>query len=101
MPDALRRTFLKLNQDLHDSLFASSRKGSHVSGSGSVSGGRAKRGGGGGRAGAVDLVILRSGVSRIVLYFVGKMMYVANVGKTLVVVSRQGVVRETRMLHRS
>ena len=30
IPDALRRTFLKLNQDLHDTLFSSNRK--HVCG---------------------------------------------------------------------
>ncbi|KAJ8580504.1 hypothetical protein M405DRAFT_834218, partial [Rhizopogon salebrosus TDB-379] len=32
VPDALRRTFLKLNRQLHDKLYAPSRKMSHVRG---------------------------------------------------------------------
>ena len=93
---ALRRTFLKLNEDLHDSLFTSNRKGSQVSVSASsVVSGRVDGGGGG----APDPATLRSGVSGIVLYFVGKMLYVANVGKTLAVVSRQGEARAVSRPH--
>ena len=87
VPDALRKTFLKLNQDLHDSMFASGRKGSHVSGSG-------PRG-----RGIPDPATLRSGVSGIVLYFVGKTLYVSNVGKMLAVVSRQGVAHAVSRPH--
>jgi adenylate cyclase len=83
VPDVLRRTFLKLNKELHNSLY--DRKGS------SVSRGEPKV--------PPDPATLRSGVSGIVLYFVGKMLYVANVGKTLAVVSRQGVARAVSRPH--
>ncbi|CAK5265523.1 unnamed protein product [Mycena citricolor] len=72
--DALRRTFLKLNQSLHDSLFAMSRKMSQTSNMG-------------GSSMSADL---RTGASGVVVYIVDKKMYVANVGNALVVVSRSG-----------
>ncbi|GLB44995.1 putative adenylyl- / guanylyl cyclase, catalytic domain [Lyophyllum shimeji] len=86
VPNALRRTFLKLNQDLHDSLFTSTRKMSTASGTG---------------AGGVvaDPATLRSGVSGIVVYFVGKTIYVANVGNALAVVSRQGTAHPVARKH--
>ncbi|KAF7427927.1 cysteinyl-tRNA synthetase [Pleurotus ostreatus] len=80
IPDALRRTFLRLNKDLHDSLFSvtyGDRKMSQASGT------------------HVNNMVLpagsvRNGASGIVLYFVGRTMYVANVGNALAVVSRHG-----------
>ncbi|KAJ7213101.1 adenylate cyclase [Mycena pura] len=77
VPDALRRSFLKLNQELHDALFSSGRKMSQ---------------------GSVNVVIpavpdpsiVRSGASGVVVYVLDKKMYVANVGNALAVVSREG-----------
>ncbi|KAG5643320.1 hypothetical protein DXG03_001204 [Asterophora parasitica] len=89
VPDALRRTFLKLNQDLHDSMFTSTRKMSSLS---SASG----AGVGGSIA---DPATLRSGASGIVVYFVGKTMYVANAGNALAVVSRQGIAQAVARKH--
>ncbi|KAF8069885.1 adenylate cyclase [Lyophyllum atratum] len=87
IPDALRRTFLKLNQDLHDSLFTSStRKMSTASATG-------------GGSMIADPATLRSGVSGIVVYFVGKRMYVANAGNALAVVSRQGTAAAVARKH--
>lgn len=78
VPDALRRTFLRLNKQLHDTLYAgnsSSRKMSQVSAS---------------TAGATSFESYRAGASGIVLYCVGKTMYVANAGDALAVISMQG-----------
>ncbi|KAJ6456413.1 adenylate cyclase [Mycena sanguinolenta] len=76
VPDALRRSFLKLNQDLHDTLFSASRKMSQTST--------------GTNPAATDLSIIRSGASGIVVYIVDKKMYVANVGNALAVISKGG-----------
>ncbi|PFH53677.1 hypothetical protein AMATHDRAFT_45153 [Amanita thiersii Skay4041] len=80
VPDALRRTFLRLNSDLHDSLYSSMnhRKASQVSSSTSSV------------VATVDPATLKSGAAGIVLYFVGKTLYVANAGDALAVMSRQG-----------
>ena len=48
---------------------------------------------------APDPATLRSGVSGIALYFMGKMLYVTNVGKTFSVVSRPGVARAVLRPH--
>ncbi|THV02992.1 hypothetical protein K435DRAFT_716145 [Dendrothele bispora CBS 962.96] len=74
--DALRRSFLKINQNLHDSLF-SGRKQSHTSGS-NVMDNHAT-------------YLSRGGASGVVLYFSGKKMFVANAGNALAVVSKNGV----------
>ncbi|KAH9932643.1 uncharacterized protein B0H18DRAFT_1115865 [Fomitopsis serialis] len=76
--DALRRTFLKLNRFLHDYLYstASGRKMSHVSTSTS----NAVR----------EIVNKRSGASGIVLHLDGRTLYVANIGRSLAVISRGG-----------
>ena len=77
--DALRRTFLRLNKQLHDALYAgnpSSRKMSQVSASTAAT--------------TSFESSYRAGASGIVLYFVGKTMYVANAGDALAVVSIQG-----------
>ncbi|KAF9227119.1 hypothetical protein BS17DRAFT_727058 [Gyrodon lividus] len=80
VPDAMRRTFLRLNKQLHDTLYAgntSHRKMSRVSAS---------------TAGTstFDPSYVRAGASGVVLYFVGKTLYVANAGQSLSVISRQG-----------
>ncbi|KAJ7106275.1 hypothetical protein C8R44DRAFT_638617 [Mycena epipterygia] len=65
VPDALRRSFLKLNQELHDMLFSSNPMIANPS-------------------------IVCSGASGIVVYILDKKMYVANVGNVLAVISRGG-----------
>ena len=77
--DAMRRTFLRLNKQLHDTLYAGNppnRKMSQVSAS---------------TAGTTSVEnSYRAGASGIVIYFVGKTMYVANAGDALAVISMQG-----------
>ncbi|KAJ7031746.1 adenylate cyclase [Mycena alexandri] len=75
VPDALRRSFLKLNQDFHDTLF-----GPGAVRKISVAGGPA----------VTDPSLLHNGASGIVVYIVGKRMYVANAGNALAIVSRGG-----------
>ncbi|KAF7293264.1 Adenylate cyclase [Mycena chlorophos] len=76
--DALRRAFLKLNQELHDLVFSpSARKMSHSS---VTSGGPASH---------IDPSNLRSGASGVVVYIVDRKMYVANAGNALAVISRE------------
>lgn len=76
--DALRRTFLKLNRQLHDKLYSQpSRKMSQVSASTTGPSGP-------------DSSYLRQGASGIVVYVVGRTLYVANVGHALAVISSQG-----------
>lgn len=76
--DALRRTFLKLNRQLHDKLYSQpSRKMSQVSASTTGPSGP-------------DSSYLRQGASGIVVYVVGRTLYVANVGHSLAVISSQG-----------
>lgn len=78
VPDALRRTFLKLNRQLHDKLYSQpSRKMSQVSTSTTGPSGP-------------DSSYLRQGASGIVVYVVGRTLYVANVGHALAVISSQG-----------
>ncbi|KAJ6594649.1 adenylate cyclase [Mycena capillaripes] len=77
VPDALRRSFLKLNQDLHDTLFSATRKMSQTSVAGA-------------NPVTTDPSIVRSGASGIVVYIVDKKMYVANVGNALAVISKGG-----------
>ncbi|KAJ7162787.1 adenylate cyclase [Mycena crocata] len=82
VPDALRRTFLKLNQEFYEACSRSTRKMS-------VAGGSA----------ALDQSPLRSGASGIVVYIVGRSMYVANAGNALAIVSRRGAAHAVSRKH--
>ena len=78
--DALRRTFLRLNKMLHDSLYSdvsSHRKMSQASGST-------------GATTTFDGSYRGTGAEGIVLYFIGKTLYVANAGQALAVISCHG-----------
>ncbi|TRM70325.1 hypothetical protein BD626DRAFT_544739 [Schizophyllum amplum] len=86
IPDALRRTFLRLNQELHDSLVNSHRKMSTHSNSGAG-------------ANTIDPDIARTGASGLVLYFKDKTLYVANCGNALAVVSKQGIAQSVSRKH--
>ncbi|KAJ7729366.1 adenylate cyclase, partial [Mycena olivaceomarginata] len=77
IPDALRRSFLKLNQDLRDTFFSSTRKISLTST-------------GTNPALITDSSTMHSGASGIVVYILDKKMYTANVGNTLAVISKGG-----------
>ncbi|KAJ7723487.1 adenylate cyclase [Mycena maculata] len=79
VPDVLRRSFLKLNQDFHDRVFRSRRKMSV--------------------AGITDPTLLHTGASGIVVYIAGKKMYIANVGNALAVVSRGGAAHPVSRKH--
>ncbi|KAL4078261.1 hypothetical protein V8B97DRAFT_1865796 [Scleroderma yunnanense] len=78
--DAMRRTFLRMDKMLHDSLYSdvsSHRKMSQASGSTSAT--------------TLDTSSYRdTGADGIVLYFIRKTLYVANVGHALAVISCQG-----------
>ncbi|KAF7343706.1 Adenylate cyclase [Mycena sanguinolenta] len=76
IPDALRRSFLKLNQDFHGMLISSTEKVSEMSTATNPV--------------ITDPSIVRSGASGIVMYIWDKRMYVANVGNALAVVSKRG-----------
>ncbi|KAI6157939.1 hypothetical protein BKA82DRAFT_4063737 [Pisolithus tinctorius] len=78
--DALRRTFLRLNKLLHDSLYSSAlphRKLSQASVSTSATT-------------PFDASYRGTGADGIVLYFTGKTLYVANAGQALAVISCRG-----------
>ncbi|KAJ7839002.1 hypothetical protein B0H14DRAFT_3869860 [Mycena olivaceomarginata] len=76
VPDALRRSFLKLNQEFHGMLMSATQKMSETStGTNPV---------------ITDPSIIHSGASGIVVYIWNKKMYVANVGNALAVVSKGG-----------
>ena len=84
IPKALHWTFLKLNQDLHESLRVAPRKNSQASINSHV---------------VVESQLFKTGVSGIVLYFLQKTLFAANVGDALAVVSRQGVAQEISRKH--
>ncbi|CDO76066.1 hypothetical protein BN946_scf184696.g18 [Trametes cinnabarina] len=83
VPDAMRRSFLKLNKLLHDYLYSTSgRKMSHVS------------------ASAMNQTIHdKIGASGIVLYFIDRTLYIANAGNALAVISRQGIAQLVSRKH--
>lgn len=84
IPKALHWTFLKLNQDLHESLRVAPRKNSQASISSHL---------------VAESHLFKTGVSGIVLYFVQKTLFAANIGDALAVVSRQGVAQEVSRKH--
>lgn len=100
-PDALRRTFLKLNRLTHDHLFsaystnASGRKMSQAShrSAGAIFGMNAADAAG--NAGGSSSI----GASGIVAYFRGHHLYVANVGNALAVMSRRGLAHVVSVKH--
>ncbi|KAF8965555.1 hypothetical protein BDZ97DRAFT_1918118 [Flammula alnicola] len=84
IPKALHWTFLKLNQDLCETLLLGARKDS--------------------MAGLTpqnisDTQYSRTGISGVALYFFDKTIYAANVGDAMAVVSRQGVCHEISRKH--
>lgn len=86
--DALRRTFLRLNKDLHDELYNSAgmhRKMSQASNSSD--------------SGSTVESSVRSGASGIVVYLSGKTLYIANAGNALAVISRQGAANLVSRKH--
>jgi len=100
-PDALRRTFLKLNRLTHDHLFsaystnASGRKMSQAShrSAGALFGmNGADTAGTAGGASSI-------GASGIVAYFRGHHLHVANVGNALAVMSRRGLAHVVSVKH--
>ncbi|TBU25159.1 adenylate cyclase-like protein [Dichomitus squalens] len=83
VPDAMRRSFLKLNKHLHDHLYSNSgRKMSHVSASATA-----------------QSIHDKIGASGIVLYLVDRTLYVANAGNALAVISRQGIAQLVSRKH--
>ncbi|KAF7977720.1 hypothetical protein HWV62_2778 [Athelia sp. TMB] len=77
--DALRRSFLRLNKELHDDLLSTAGMHRKMSQASAVS------------AGGDSLESsMRSGASGIVVYLSGRTLYVANAGNALAVISRQG-----------
>ncbi|KAH7928928.1 PP2C-domain-containing protein [Leucogyrophana mollusca] len=86
VPDALRRSFLRLNKNLHDHLYSTPhRKMSQVSVSDAST--------------SSSDMYTRAGASGIVLYFVDKMLYVANAGYSLAVISNQGAAELISVKH--
>lgn len=82
--DALRRSFLKLNKELHDWLYTRDREAANNNNR------RPSTASGTTQPPPVDYSSLRSGASGVVLYFVDRTLYVANAGNALAVISRQG-----------
>ncbi|KAH9025485.1 hypothetical protein EDB84DRAFT_399548 [Lactarius hengduanensis] len=97
-PDALRRTFLKLNRLTHDHLFstystgANGRKMSQAShrSAGTLFGMSAADAAGG---------MSSIGASGVVAYFRGHHLFVANVGNALAVMSRRGQAQVVSVKH--
>jgi adenylate cyclase len=90
VPDAIRRSFLKLNKLLYDELYSLSSAGRKLSqASGSMVG----------KILGLEGSSLRCGASGIVLYLVDKTLYVANAGDALAVISRQGSAHAVATKH--
>ena len=85
--DAMRRAFLALNKALFDHLTTHSN--SRKSSTGSNATGTL----------LTEVSSLKAGAEAVVVYMVGKTMYVANAGNALAVVSRQGSAKLVSMNH--
>lgn len=85
IPKALHWTFLKLNQDLREHILTSSppRKNSQASI----------------QTTSESQYYTSMGAAGVVLYFVDRTIYAANVGDALAVVSRQGICHEISRKH--
>lgn len=102
--DAMRRTFLTLNKNMHAHWLQSinlSRKMSAAStATATPSGGPINPAVAQAQAQAIaDYGVLRTGAAGVVVYFVGKTMYVANAGDALAVISRQGTAHLVSRKH--
>ncbi|KAF8583086.1 hypothetical protein K439DRAFT_1390922 [Ramaria rubella] len=85
--DAMRRAFLNVNQKLFEYLAfydGTSRKGSNSSTDSVLVG---------------DIHRLKAGASAVVIYVVGKTLYVANVGNFQAVISRKGIASVVSIKH--
>ncbi|KAG8790027.1 cysteinyl-tRNA synthetase [Ceratobasidium sp. 428] len=88
-PDALRRTFLSLNKTLYDYLLPPTSSARKMSQASTVAATKT----------ALDPASLKASAAACVVYFVDKMMYVANAGSSLAVVSRHGTPYELSRKH--
>ncbi|KAG9120992.1 cysteinyl-tRNA synthetase, partial [Ceratobasidium sp. 392] len=87
--DALRRTFLSLNKTLYDYLLPPTTSVRKMSQASTVAATKT----------ALDPASLKASAAACVVYFVDKMMYVANVGSSLAVISRHGTPHELSRKH--
>lgn len=97
-PDALRRTFLKLNRLTHDHLFSTysnNTSGRKMSQASHRSAGTIFGTSGPDAAGGVSSI----GASGIVAYFRGHHLFVANAGNALAVMSRRGQAHVVSVKH--
>ena len=97
VPDALRRTFLFLNKTLHAYLLATANYSRKMSTASTVTTTAANVNLN--SSFTADLSVFRNGASGIVVYFVGKTIYVANAGDALAVISRQGTASLVSQKH--
>ncbi|KAF5337656.1 hypothetical protein D9758_012998 [Tetrapyrgos nigripes] len=81
VPEALRRSFLKVNHDLHNFLFG--RKATETETETETD----------------TKIVQRGGASGVVVYIAGKKLFVANVGDALAVISRGGVAHSLSKKH--
>lgn len=85
--DAMRRAFLALNKNLFDHLTTNNNTRKLSTGSNATG------------TLLTEVSSLKAGAEAVVVYMVGKTMYVANAGNALAVVSRQGTAKLVSMNH--